>query len=188
MTNKQIQNLLSYLGYYTGAIDGIIGQASKSAIYDFQIQETCEMVDGTPGVETEAKLIEAVANNRFKKKKEDSVWERIKFFSRAEFECTCNHSYCNGFPAEPDQKLVLLCEDIRSHFGTPVYIESGVRCPKRNAEVGGVYNSRHMNGWAADLWVEGYTAKQVLSYVKKHKSVSYCYAITNKNVHIDVIP
>jgi peptidoglycan hydrolase-like protein with peptidoglycan-binding domain len=36
MTIKQIQHLLAYLGYYTGAVDGIWGTQSASATSRFQ--------------------------------------------------------------------------------------------------------------------------------------------------------
>ena len=36
MTTKQRQNLLAYLGYYSGDIDGIWGEKSQQATIDFQ--------------------------------------------------------------------------------------------------------------------------------------------------------
>lgn len=51
--------------------------------------------------------------------------------------------------------LKALCEEVleplRQHIGKPVVISSGYRCPKLNAAVGGVSNSQHMKGEAADL-------------------------------------
>lgn len=35
MTTKQWQNLLAYLGYYSGDIDGIYGQQTKAAVERF---------------------------------------------------------------------------------------------------------------------------------------------------------
>lgn len=46
-------------------------------------------------------------------------------------------------------------EVIRIAMGTPLYITSGYRCEKLNAEVGGVPNSLHMEGRAADIYVCG---------------------------------
>ena len=39
----------------------------------------------------------------------------------------------------------------REALGKPIVVNSGYRCPKHNAEVGGVKNSQHMKGEAADV-------------------------------------
>lgn len=39
----------------------------------------------------------------------------------------------------------------RRVFGGPVSVNSGYRCPKHNAEVGGVSGSQHLKGEAADI-------------------------------------
>ena len=48
-----------------------------------------------------------------------------------------------------------LCEEVleplREHFGEAVYVTSGYRCPQLNKAVGGVANSQHMRGEAADI-------------------------------------
>ena len=48
-----------------------------------------------------------------------------------------------------------LCEEalepLREHFGEPVFISSGYRSPELNKAVGGVQNSQHMRGEAADI-------------------------------------
>lgn len=53
--NKQVQQKLKNLGYYTGAIDGIIGSKSKSAIKRFQ-RDYGLVVDGIIGPKTLAAL------------------------------------------------------------------------------------------------------------------------------------
>lgn len=40
---------------------------------------------------------------------------------------------------------------IREDFGKPIYVNSGYRCPKLNNLVGGVENSAHLQGLAADI-------------------------------------
>ena len=71
MTILQIQYLLDYLGYYTIKVDGIWGQGSEQATKDFQAAEGLE-VDGDPGKLTQAALVDAVVNGRFKAAKEDA--------------------------------------------------------------------------------------------------------------------
>ena len=51
---------------------------------------------------------------------------------------------------------------IRAQFGDrPIRITSWLRPPDINKAVGGVINSQHLIGWAADIQIEGYTPNQV---------------------------
>ena len=55
-----------------------------------------------------------------------------------------------------DDDLVSLLEDIREAAGgKAITINSGYRSPEHNAAVGGVSNSQHVKGTAADIVVEG---------------------------------
>ncbi|UPW41721.1 peptidase [Peromfec virus RodF8_10] len=42
-------------------------------------------------------------------------------------------------------------DSVRSRFGKPIVINSGYRCPTLNAAVGGVKNSKHLDGLAVDI-------------------------------------
>ena len=42
-------------------------------------------------------------------------------------------------------------DPLREHWGLPIRIASGYRCPELNDEVGGVEDSYHMDGCAADI-------------------------------------
>ena len=61
----------------------------------------------------------------------------------------------NRIPEALIPNLVTLCEAVleplRQHAGKPITISSGYRCPRLNALVGGVANSQHLSGEAADL-------------------------------------
>lgn len=167
MTIKQRQHLLAYLGYYEGAIDGDWGAGSRAACTAFQKDRNIT-ADGYGGPETDKQLRYAVANDLFRVEPvEDEVvtsksetttgtfWDEIEFFDREEFRCQCGGRYCNGFPEEPEEELVRTCDEIRRRLGVPVSIVdsggSGVRCSQHNANVGGVANSNHLYGKAADL-------------------------------------
>lgn len=54
--------------------------------------------------------------------------------------------------------LKRLCADVlqqaRDDFGKPMHINSGYRCEKLNAKVGGKKNSYHLKGMAADVHVD----------------------------------
>ena len=69
-------------------------------------------------------------------------------FSESELSCHC----CGGFPdGGIDDNLLNLLEDIRNAVGEPITVNCCYRCPAHNAEVGGVPNSQHVLGTAADI-------------------------------------
>lgn len=65
----------------------------------------------------------------------------------------------NTPPAWARQNLVALVQNVldplREAYGKPIYVTSGYRCPRLNAAVGGVANSNHMKGLAADIRATG---------------------------------
>jgi hypothetical protein len=70
--------------------------------------------------------------------------------------------------------LVYLCayvlEPLRVAMGEPIKIGSGFRCDKLNKAVGGVTNSQHMKGQAADLCIDGdiQKGKKRFNYIRDH--------------------
>jgi hypothetical protein len=84
-----------------------------------------------------------------------NFWDEIEYFTREEFRCQCGGKYCDGFPVEPQEFMVRTVNEIRRRLGAPITIVesggSGVRCKQHNANVGGVANSLHLTGNAADL-------------------------------------
>ena len=75
----------------------------------------------------------------------------MKYFKEKEFVCKC----CGQLPPAVRENIVALVDNVldsaREQFGGPVSVNSGYRCPKHNLEVGGVVNSQHMKGEAADV-------------------------------------
>ena len=61
-------------------------------------------------------------------------------------------------------------EPLRKAMGEPIKIGSGYRCEKLNKAVGGVYNSQHLKGQAADLCIDGDIQKgrKWFEYIRKH--------------------
>ena len=57
--------------------------------------------------------------------------------------------------------LIRVLEEIRAQAGRPVIVTSGYRPPDYNREVGGVSNSTHIDGLAADIYCEGLTTDQL---------------------------
>ncbi|SUW63282.1 Peptidase M15 [Buttiauxella agrestis] len=83
-------------------------------------------------------------------------------FNRSEFACKCG---C-GFSAV-DKELNAVLEDVRTHFNSPLVIDCACRCPSHNADVGGVADSQHVYGMAADIKVNGVSPDDVASYIEK---------------------
>ena len=199
MTVTQRQHLLAYLGYYVGKADGIWGSMSREAAKAFQADSKIT-VDGYGGPETDKALKHAVTNDLFKPEvvisKEEtttedsstvgSFWDHIRYWKREEFRCKCGGKYCNGFPAEPDQTLVELVDDLRHNAGRPGHASSGLRCKTWNSIQGGVADSRHMKGKALDFYIEGLSGSQLLARAQADKRTRYAYIIDGQWVHVDV--
>ena len=183
MTNRQKQNLLQYLGYYTGVPDGIWGNLSKQAAERFQRDYGLE-VDGMLEEDAQRRILEVITDREQPAKiGMADWWKDIRYFTRGEFACKCGR--CGGFPAEPEEGLVRLADQVRGHFGKSAIVSSGVRCPSHNVRVGGVAGSYHLKGKAMDFRVTGQTAAQVLAYVRT-LPIHYAYAIDDSYVHMDV--
>lgn len=171
MTELQINSLLCYLGCFD----------TKEALKKFQEDHGLE-ANGTCDAETEKALLDAV--NKPDRETED-FWDGIKYFKREEFKCKCGE-YCDGFPVEPQRKLITVADRVREHFGKAAIVSSGVRCNNHNKKVGGAATSRHLQGKAMDFCIRGKSATQTLAYVQTLPAVRYAYAIDKNYVHMDV--
>lgn len=69
-------------------------------------------------------------------------------FSAEEISCRC----CGKGAEKVSPRLLELLEQLRANTGgLPLELSCAYRCPKHNAEVGGVENSQHILGTAADI-------------------------------------
>ena len=73
-------------------------------------------------------------------------------FSESELSCHC----CGRGVEKISSKLLELLEQLRANIGGPLEISCAYRCPAHNAEVGGVPNSQHVLGTAADVQTPNY--------------------------------
>ena len=115
----------------------------------------------------------------------ENWWDEIKYLKRSEFACKCG-KHCNGFPVEPAEDLVKLLDNIRAHFGKPCKVNSGIRCEKHNAAVGGASASQHLYGTAADIaTISGTTPEKMASYVEALMPNSGGIGIYSWGIHVD---
>ena len=67
---------------------------------------------------------------------------------------------------------VLVLQPLRDAIGRPVYINSGYRSKRLNKRVGGVANSRHLQGKAADIHCDNLDyAKVIFDILKQNPNV-----------------
>ena len=69
--------------------------------------------------------------------------------------CGYDESTIVKVPSEVIQNAIALVENVldpaREQLGMPIKVNSGYRCPLKNKAVGGVENSQHLRGEAADI-------------------------------------
>lgn len=109
-----------------------------------------------------------------------------KNFNRAEF--ACKGANCCGHSAPVSVRLVNALQTLRDKLGVPLTINSGFRCVKHNAAVGGKPNSQHLYGTAADVACpKGYTPKLLAQTAEELCLFDGIGIYHNKNfVHLDV--
>ena len=81
----------------------------------------------------------------------------------------------NGISNTPDinsldnllELIFYVLQPLRDKLGKPITITSGFRSAKVNQLVGGVGNSQHLYGQAADMVVSGMTPAQLVEFIKK---------------------
>lgn len=192
MTTKQVQCLLTYLGYDPGGIDGANGGNTMAAVKRFQ-GDYGLAADGIAGAQTTKMLIGAVAKVEKPSQeaqgageKSGTFWDSIQYFKRSDPFIGCPCGRCGGFPVEPKEKLMRLADGVRKAAGRPMIPTSTVRCDEHNKEVGGVTTSRHKLGQAMDFYIPGMTANQILAIARQQPGVAYTYAIDGSHVHMDV--
>ena len=82
----------------------------------------------------------------------------MKHFKIEEFtySITAQHLGIDNTPSKEAMKnlerlVSRVLDPLREHWGLPIRVTSGYRCPELNDEVGGVEDSYHMEGCAVDI-------------------------------------
>lgn len=181
-TNAKLVSCIASLQAKLGVTqDGIVGTNTINAIRAFQSRHGL-VVDGIAGTATFKALNNNIGNGS------------STHFKRAEFACECGGRYCNGYPGgTTSAKLLSILEAIRSYYGRPITITSGQRCATFNRQVGGISNSAHRFGRAADIYIPGVTntvaGRNAVVNLAYRYGAAYSYANTaqmGNAVHINV--
>lgn len=173
-------------------VDGLAGANTKAATAEYQKKHGLT-ANGIADEKTRAKINEGSssttgnsASNPTNKTTNGTWWDHIKYFERDEFRCKCGGRFCNGFPVEPEEKLVRIADRARAHFGAAATISSGIRCNQHNSNCGGVANSRHKLGKAMDISIKGVSGSSLYYWAQKQPDVRYTYIIDGGWVHVDI--
>ena len=191
MTTKQRQNLLAYLGYYSGDIDGIYGQQTKAAVERFQEAFGGIVVDGLAGDETDKAMRHAVAYGM-----PEEIADKMSATASAAADKYLQSDGCYHIPRGVDVQLsknlwaheihcqgngcckesiiseamVEMFQLIRDDYGDSIEIAqaggSGYRCSIHNAAVNGAFGSLHKEGNALDLHCRD--KEKLLAVVNRH--------------------
>ena len=167
LTVAERERRLKYLGY---------GEYNKSNIKKFQkdaFPNDPKQWDSKWGINTDR------ACRHFY-----NVKKVTKNFSPEEFRCNCGH--CTGYPSYMKQVELKHLQKVRDHYKKPMTITSGLRCSYENSRVGGVRNSGHTRGYAADFYMKGVTdtvehRKSAMSYMKKLDNHEFTYGAFMKD-------
>lgn len=109
----------------------------------------------------------------------------MRYFSIDEFRC----KHCWELPSGGMNPVLLQkLDNLRATIGMPVIVSCGYRCPSHNAEVGGVWNSQHVYGNAADIYVNGMDVDTLASYCEDQgfDGIGIYYPGNGDFVHVDV--
>ena len=108
-----------------------------------------------------------------------SWWDNVKYFKPQEFAWPC----CGVSLVKRD--LVVKLDKIRETVGFPLIVTSGYRCSLHNSKIGGVPDSAHVKGLAADIKVT--TSRQRFLVVKAALEVGFKrIGLANNFIHLDI--
>ena len=166
LTVRERQEKLKYLGFYTGAIDGIEGVKTKRAYKELQDKYffRAKDKDGKYGNNTEKLLLSAFNVKKYTKNfdlKKDKLY------------CRCKGKYCTGYPAIISTDLLKNLQAERDKWGATT-VTSMLRCKTHNKNVGGSTNSKHLSGKAVD-----YRNKHTLTLNQRKECINYWFTLSN---------
>jgi len=104
------------------------------------------------------------------------------YFNLSEFACLC----CKRVMLHP--LLLEKLEKLRKVIERPIHITSGYRCFGYNQKVGGVANSYHCIGLAADIKVKDINLIELLGYAEEIDFAGIGFYEKKNFLHLDVRP
>lgn len=107
-------------------------------------------------------------------------------FYRRRFRC--HGENCCAHTASVDPRLITLLQEIRDHFGEPIYINRGFSCIAYNRVINGSPNSWHTVGGAADCKpLIKVTMDEIFKFAKTIPELG-AFGFYDCHWHIDIRP
>ena len=110
-------------------------------------------------------------------------------FAKLEFE---SHDG-SEMPSEVLDNIQILTQQLqvlRNYLGRSIHISSGYRSPEHNKLIGGVKNSQHVLGKAADIYVKGMPTSELHQTIEKliseGKMIQGGLGLYSNFVHYDI--
>lgn len=121
-----------------------------------------------------------------------------EFFTKSELSCS-DTARIRGIDNTPtpeasaalDALMWNVLDPIRRMWGKPIIVNSGYRCPKLNAAIGGSATSQHMKGEAADITAGDPTKNKELFDMIAQSAIPFDQLIDEKNyrwIHVSYRP
>ena len=164
MKNKLIESAGSSLIGWLDKVTNFLFSAPKTERDTNFWQRECQKLQNQVlGQQEHIKILEQMRDTLqeegvglFQEKKEKYEQEdgsmEFNYFDIEDFYCNCEREHDEEFV---DPKLVSFLDIARDYAGIPFVITSGYRCAEHNRDIGGVSDSAHLKGKAADIKVEG---------------------------------
>jgi zinc D-Ala-D-Ala carboxypeptidase len=109
----------------------------------------------------------------------------MRYFSESEFDSPDEPG--SGRHMKPGTLKAL--DSARARTGKPYVITSGYRTPEHNDKVGGVKDSAHVRGYAADISIKDWTEADVVRLIADLSAVGFRrIGRANTFVHVDNDP
>lgn len=190
-----VQNLLKISKYYTGEVDGIVGNGTLNAFAKFKEEHWLEYPD-TLGKTTALSLLEILEMHQGSndKPQPSSTFESSKtgqsmklpsgktvFYNEriidtisltwGEVTHGCTRVPENKEVVDNIEKVARVFAEVRDKYGAPLGVTSGYRPPAINRAVGGARASQHITGNAVDIYPMDGNLKRLYEVSKAIPSV-----------------
>jgi len=95
-----------------------------------------------------------------------------KNFKLSEFQCSCGCEMPNNV-LKNIKELAENLQTIRDAIDEPLHLTNAYRCKKKNKQVGGVKDSQHLLGKAADIKVKKFTPRELANAIEHYINKGY---------------
>lgn len=183
----ELQNHLKSLGYYEGGVDGIYGHLTGQAFAHWKADNY--LIEPLLIGPSSWELLRKHSNSIVKIDWKDFNCKVSDYFSVKEV----THNDKRRIPQSDSikQNIILLAnelDNVRSAWGKPIGVTSWYRPPAINAAVGGVPNSQHITGKAADIYPINGDIWAFQKWLDSRWNKALGYGAKKGFVHVDLRP